>query len=63
MMVTQRYIRLQDWARQYGMSRITAWRLYNEDRLPPELRAHKVGGVIYVLANPNPEQNDSHAEA
>lgn len=52
-MDTQRYIRLQDWARQYGMSRLTAWRHYNAGRLPPELQAHKIGGIVYVLANPH----------
>ena len=35
------------------MHRITAWRHYNADTLPPELQPKKVGNIIYVLANPD----------
>ena len=52
-MVEKRYIRLQDWARQYGMSRITAWRQFRDGTLPAELQAHKVGKIVYVLADPS----------
>lgn len=52
-MVTPRYIRLQEWARQYGISRITAWRMFRDETLPPELKAHKVGSIVYVLTNPD----------
>ena len=48
-----RYIRLQEWARQYGISRITAWRMFRDGTLPPELQAHKVGSIVYVLADPD----------
>lgn len=51
-MVTPRYIRLQEWARQYGISRITAWRMFRDETLPLELKAHKVGSIVYVLADP-----------
>lgn len=52
-MVTPRYIRLQQWARQYGISRVTVWRTFRDETLPPELKAHKVGSIVYVLTNPD----------
>ena len=51
-MVSNNYIRLSQWAAQYGMHRMTAWRHYNAGTLPPELQPKKVGNIIYVLANP-----------
>ena len=46
------YIRLSQWAAQYGMHRMTAWRHYNAGTLPPELQPKKIGNIIYVLAHP-----------
>ncbi len=51
-MVTNNYIRLSQWAAQFGMRRMTAWRHYNGGTLPPELLPKKIGNIIYVLANP-----------
>ena len=34
------------------MHRMTAWRHYHADTLPPELQPKKIGNIIYVLANP-----------
>jgi putative resolvase len=45
------YIRLSQWAAQYGMHRMTAWRHYNAGTLPPELQPKKIGNIIYVLAH------------
>ena len=46
------YIRLSQWAAQYGMHRMTAWRHYNAGTLPPELQPKKIGNIIYVLVHP-----------
>ena len=46
------YIRLSQWAAQYGMHRMTAWRHCNAGTLPPELQPKKIGNIIYVLAHP-----------
>ena len=51
-MNSDRYIRLSQWAAQYGMHRMTAWRHYNAGTLPPELQPKKIGNIIYVLAHP-----------
>ena len=51
-MISGSYIRLTQWAAQYGMHRMTAWRHYNAGTLPPELQPKKIGNIIYVLAHP-----------
>ena len=51
-MISGTYIRLSQWAAQYGMHRMTAWRHYNAGTLPPELQPKKIGNIIYVLAHP-----------
>ena len=50
-MISGSYIRLSQWAAQYGMHRMTAWRHYNAGTLPPELQPKKIGNIIYVLAH------------
>ena len=51
-MVSSNYIRLSQWAAQHGMHRMTAWRHYHAETLPPELQPKKIGNISYVLANP-----------
>lgn len=48
-MVTPRFILLQEWARQSGMFRISVWRMFRDGTLPPQLQAHNVGSIVYVL--------------
>ncbi len=42
-------MRLTDWGRLYGLNRISTWRMYNEGRLPSDLKVEKVGGILYVI--------------
>ena len=51
-MVSSNYIRLSQWAGQHSMHRMTAWRHYHAETLPPELQPKKIGNISYVLANP-----------
>ena len=46
-------IRLSEWARRMGMHRHTAWRHYHAGTLPTQLAPVKVGGIVYVLENPD----------
>lgn len=48
-MVIRKRIRLSDWARQYGMSTQSAWRMLNEGRLPGDLEVERVGRLWYVI--------------
>ena len=47
------YIRLSEWARRMGMHRHTAWRHYQSGALPANLAPVKIGGIVYVLENPD----------
>ena len=42
-------IRLVDWGRQYGLDRVSTWRMLKENRLPPHLQVERVGRLWYVV--------------
>lgn len=52
-------MRLAEWAAQEGISRLTAYHMYREGRLPVE--AHKLGGLILVKEPKTPGKTAIYA--
>ena len=48
-MAVGKRIRLADWGRQYGLDRVSTWRMLKENRLPPHLQVERVGRLWYVV--------------
>ena len=48
-MIVGRRIRLAEWGRQYGLDRVSTWRMLKEGRLPPHLQVERVGRLWYVV--------------
>ena len=45
----QQRVRLGQWAKQYGLTRAAAYRMYKEDRMPANIKVEQVGRLLYVI--------------